>query len=50
MYEFYVILQRHKRILVAVVIVHQSQLSIIVLAAPLDGLPGVTAFRYDAVG
>ena len=33
----------------AVVIVHQTQLSIIVLAAPLDRLPAVTAFRYTTV-
>ena len=35
----------------AVVIVHQAQLSIIVLAAPLDGLVDfVGAFRYFSIG
>ena len=39
-----------QRIVMAVVIVHQPQLSIIVLAAPLDGLPCVTTFRYFTIG
>ena len=34
----------------SVVVVYQSQLSIVVLAAPLDGLPSVAAFRYATVG
>ena len=33
----------------AIVIVYQAEFGIIVLAAPLDGLPSVTAFRYATV-